>query len=147
MVICFINIILKNKFYLIFFIILLVLFNYDSICSIFKIKKFLKSQSKEQIYNLEKELSNSYFVFYSWYLTDEYIFSYDKLKKIYYKDIIVIEDFISLATTVHPYKELGSKLIIYLKNKEKYKIIVPNTISEKFISYIKEKIQIFILEL
>lgn len=103
-----------------------------------KVKNFLKEQPYDIINKLEKDLSNNYFIYDSWYLTDDYMFSVEKLEKIYYKDIMVIEGGLTL---VGGRNNLGYKRTLYLKNGEKYKLksSIGSSQPNIFTEFIKKK--------
>lgn len=137
----------EDIIFILFAILMMLICNITFFQTIYKIKKFLKEQSNDKISELEKDLSNNYLIYDSWYLTDEYMFSVEKLEKVYYRDIIVIEGGVALDTG--KYNAIKYKQTVYLKNGEKYKLkssfSSPN--SDIFTEFIKKKILIPILEL
>lgn len=105
---------------------------------IYEIKIFLKNQPSTKIKKLEKDLSNNYLIYDSWYLTDEYMFSLENLEKVDYKDILVIEGGLSLISGMN---NLGYKQTIYLKNGKKYKLKshITSSTSDIFTDFLKKK--------
>ena len=124
--------------FLLFAILIISIININFFRIIYKIKKFIKEQPNDIINKLEKDLSNNYLVYDSWYLTDEYMFSVISLEKINYKDIMVVEGGITLVTGKN---NLGYKQTLYLKNGKKYKLkdSITSSSSEIFTEIIKKK--------
>ena len=151
------ELVLQNLFFSLFLILFLILFvkniigivfiiyiflniNIDFIRDICKIKRFIKSQSEQKIIALEKDISSCELVYDDWYLTDEYMFSLKKLKKISYQDIIVIEERFTLMSGYKGNK-VGYKQKLYLKNGEvcKLKSQLTSSNSDLFKEFILER--------
>ena len=129
----------QDTVFILFAILVIFICNINFFRIIYNIKKFLKEQPNDIISKLEKDLSNNYLIYDSWYLTDEYMFSVERLEKINYKDIMVVEGWITLVSGRN--NNLGYKQTIYLKNGEKYKPKAPITSSNSdiFTEFIKGK--------
>ncbi len=108
--------IISNYLFAFFLLIILILINVDIFKNIRKIKRYLEFSSEDEIKILEEDLSNSYFIYDSWYLTDYYMFSLKELIKINYKDIMVIDGGLTFVSST--INNLGYKQTIYLKNGE-----------------------------
>jgi len=124
--------------FILFLILSLTYINITFIKRIYEIKKFLKNQPSVKIKKIERDLSNNYLIYDSWYLTDDYMFSLENLEKVDYKDILVIEGGIALISGMN---NLGYKQTIYLKNGKKYKLRSPITSSNSdiFTDFLKKK--------
>ena len=75
----------QDTVFILFAILVIFICNINFFRIIYNIKKFLKEQPNDIISKLEKDLSNNYLIYDSWYLTDEYMFSVERLEKINYK--------------------------------------------------------------
>lgn len=130
----------RNIIGIVFLIFMFLNINIDFIRDICKIKRFVKSQSEQKIIVLEKNMSHSKLVYDEWYLTDEYMLSLKKLKKISYQDIIVIEEGFTLMSG-YKGNTIGYKQNLYLKNGEVYKLksMLTSSNSDLFKEFILER--------
>ena len=69
-----------------------------------------------------EKLSNNYLIYDNWYLTSDYMFSVKNLKKVRYKDIMVVESTTALVYGSGNRFTIGHKQTICLKNGKRYKL-------------------------
>lgn len=102
-----------------------------------KINKYKKENDSNYINELEKTLENTKFIYDGWYITDNYMFSICKLKKIDYKDIEIVESGLSLTGVQG--SSISWKQTIYLKDGTKFKIksLISSNDLEKFEEIVK----------
>jgi len=105
--------------FILFLILSLTYINITFIKRIYEIKKFLKNQPSVKIKKIERDLSNNYLIYDSWYLTDDYMFSLENLEKVDYKDILVIEGGIALIS----YNKFKFRYIYWFFKEKKYKYL------------------------
>lgn len=88
-----------------------------------KKNELMKMYSAEEKEKIEEDLNKAIWVHDEWYFTEEYIYSIDSFKKVYYKDILVVEG----GPTLYGYSSAGANSVgwkqkLYLENGETYKI-------------------------
>ena len=110
------------------------------------IKNNINNISQKERKILEKDLANTKYFYYGWYLTENYLFNIDIFQKIEYKDIIIVEELATIAAL--PSNDyvpnvntvsITSKETLYLKNGNKFKITFFHNKEKEFKSFLKEK--------
>ncbi len=91
------------------------IFHISFILSVVKIKFKIKKEDRKKI---EKDIEKSIYKYDSVCFTNDYIYLYDEIAKIYYKDIIVID--IIPSKIFGRMSSIAYKYLIYLKNGKKY---------------------------
>ena len=92
-----------------------------SIFSIDYIIKYLRFIKKEDKKRIEEEISKSLLKSKGYYFTDKYILSLSSFKKIYYSDILVVEDEYAFLATLFSYApRSNTRLTLYMKDKTQY---------------------------